>query len=223
MKTYIAITVCDKTYNYIDNCLNGLLLAALHKEIHIFDATENGLPKEVLNFCKLYNRFGVFVHRVKAAKGLKTYNSRKNRAILDSIHNYKAKTGFIAYIHINPNILFPDQSLQILSDNSQLYSCLSPIISNINGIEVIDGIASRYDFDIYDKGVSSVIYITGQIEESFAINHKCFALSDRYIKKTGRLWQSSVDPNDYINAVFIEYGIKMPSIDTYTFVHEELY
>ena len=136
---------------------------------------------------------------------------------------YKLKSGFVSYIHINPNIIFPGQSLQILSDNAQLYNCVSPVIENLHGLEVLDGIASRFDFDIYSKEVASVGFISGKIEETFAINHKCFALSDRYIRKTGKLWQSSVEPNDYISSIFVEYGGTMPKVDTYSFVHEELY
>lgn len=198
-------------------------MSPLAKEIHVFDATKDGVPSPVKAFFRSYSKFKVHLHRVKAAKNLPDNLARKNRAILDSILLYKAKSGSLAYVHINPNIFFKGHALQILSDNAQLYSCVSPVIENIKGLEVLDGVADRWGFNIYDKGAECLSLVTGQVEETFAINHKCFAISDRYIRKIGKIWQSQQETNKYINSILVEYGNMMPRVDTNVFVHEELY
>ena len=203
MKTLIAITFTDRTYDHLDSCVNSLLMSPLKKEIHVFDATKDGVNNDVKSFFRAYSKFKVFLHRVKPAKNLPNDIARKNRAILDSIHLYKAKSGFLSYIHINPNLFFKGHSLQILSDNAQLYSCVSPVIENKKGMEIKDGIADRWGFSVFDKGNLDFSYTTGQIEESFAVNHKCFCISDRYIRKLGRLWQSQQETDLYINSILL--------------------
>jgi hypothetical protein len=223
MKTFIAITFTDNTYDLLDACINSLLMSPLKKEIHVFDATVEGTGSDVKAFFRSYANYGVFLHRVKAAKNLRSNNLCKNRAMLDSIHLYKHKSGFDAYIHINPNMFFKGHALQILSDYAQLYSCISPVVENHSGIEIVDGIADRRGFNLFAKTLDSISYITGQIEESFAINYKCFALSDRYIKRIGPMPQSNQEPCDFINSVLLEYGNVMPKVNTNMFVHENLY
>jgi hypothetical protein len=223
MKAFIAITFTDNEYDFLDLCVNNILMSPVTKEVHVFDATTSGVENDVKAFFRSYNKFKVFLHRVKAAKNLKGYNACKNRALLESIHLYKAKRGFHSYVHINPNLFFKGHSLQILIDQSQLYSCVSPVIVANNEIQVVDGIADRWGFNIFNKALDSISFITGQVEESFAINHKCFGLSNRYIRRIDKLWQSDQEPNDYINQVLYEYGHLLPKVDTNTFVYENLY
>lgn len=223
MKTFVAITFTDNTYDVLDSCVNSLLMSPVRKEIHVFDATKDGVENDVKSFFRSYSKFKVFLHRVKPARNLPDDNSRKNAAILASIHQFKAKSGFSTFIHVNPNLFFKGHGLQILSDQAEVYSCVSPIVENKLGIEIMDGVADRFGFNVYTQGLESLSFATGQIEESFAINHKCFALSKRYVDRIGKLWQSLVPPNDYVNAILIEYGNIMPKVDTNSFIHENLY
>lgn len=223
MKPFIAITFTDDTYGVMDSCINSLIQSGVKKDIYVFDATKHGVSGEIKSFFRAYNKYKVFLIRVKAAKNIDTPNGRINRAILEAIFTFKSKANYSNFIHVSPNIFFRGHDLQILNDNAGIYHCLSPVIENSLRLEIRDGISDRYGYNSFSKDLSMLSYITGQVEETFAINYKCFALSRSYTNKIGKMWECYDHPNDFVSSVLFEYGKILPKVDTNTFVHENLY
>jgi hypothetical protein len=198
-------------------------MTPLNKSIYVFDATTNGVDSETKSFLKSYNKFGVFLNRIKPAKKLKTRNRQYNRAIAESLLLFKMKSGYNVYVNVDPNLVFKGHSLQILCGNAALFHSVSPVITNRKGLEVMNGIADRFGYNSYSIDSQTLSFVNGQIEETFSINHKCFALSNQAARRIQYVWESDDTPTDYVNALLFEFSSKIPRVDTNVFVHEELY
>ena len=126
-------------------------------------------------------------------------------------------------MHIYQGMMINNNDLKILTENAMLYHGLSPVIESYNGIEVLKGMFDRFAFEVCSLEGEAIHFITGKIEESFALNPKCFILSRAYANKLRSFTYSKKDPIKYLNTVIFNWTSLMPKVDTNTFVHEHLY
>jgi len=223
MRSFVAISVLDSNHD-LGECINRLLKSTVQKDIYVYDLTMTGLDSELKRFIKSYNNYRVFLVRVKRASSCKNRNERLNLGMLTSLMAFNRYDKYSSYIHITQGMMIDNKDLNILIDNSKLFHGLSPVIESYNGIEVLKAIYDRYGFEIISLEDGSIHFITGQIEESFALNPKCFALSRLYANKILKFTYSKEDPARYLNKLLIETNTGVTSkVDTNLFIHEHLY
>ena len=228
MKTYIAITLFDGSDDMAGellDALNRILMSPLAKSVYIYDVSKNGAGKEIRSFVKAYNKYGVFMNRIKRAGKLEHENQRYNLGMAESLLHFnhiKSKT-YDTFIHCSQNMLFSAHDLGLLVNNARLYHAVSPIIETTNGLEIWNAVFDRYGVT-YSKGSESPsFFITGAIEESYTLNPKCFGMSNQYARKMKNFTISERDPVDYINGLLYGNTDQLPVLDTGLFVHENLY
>ena len=120
-------------------------------------------------------------------------------------------------------MIFSGFDLQILVENAQLYNALSPVIESLDGIEILSALFDRWGAEYFPLDELTTHHITGAIEETYALNPKCFALSRRFAKKLCNFTYSDRDPVHYLNQLVYDNADKYPKVDTQIFVHENLY
>lgn len=224
MRAFVAISVLDDNSD-LGEAINRVIQSHIYSEIYIYDLTHNGLGKEMSRFIKSYNKFRVFSIRVKRAAKTKSRDERTNMGIAESLllFNKMRSKNFESYIHINQGMIFEDGDLKTLSENSKIFHGVSPVIESYNGIEVLKGIFTRFDFEIVDLEGGSIHFITGKVEDSFALNPKCFALSAVCAHSLKNFTYSKDAPAVFLNSYIYKYSGKNPKVDTGLMVHEHLY
>ncbi len=224
MRAFIAISVLDSHHD-LGEAINRLLKSPISKDIYIFDLTPNGLDKELKRFVKSYNDLRVFLFRIKRAGKVSSRNERANLGIAESLLKFNSikSEKYSSYTHIYQGMLFENNDLQILTDSARVYHGLSPVIESYNGIEVLNAMFDRFGMEVYDLEGGSIHFITGQVEESYALNPKCFALSKAYANKLCNFTYSDQDPDRYLNTLVFNNTSFTPKVDTRLFVHEHLY
>jgi len=224
MKAFVAISVLDSNQD-LGEAINRLLKSSVLKDIFIIDVTINGIDKELMRFIKSYNRFGVYYLRVKNAKINHRRNERANMAIAESLLKFNSikSDKYSTYSHIHQGMLFQTGEFQMFSSNAMLYHCISPVIESYNGIEVLRGMFDRYGFEVVDLKEGTIHFITGQLEDSFALNPKCFCLSRAYANKLKDFYYSNEDPVRFINTIAFNSTASIPKVDTNLFIHEHIY
>jgi hypothetical protein len=232
MKNFIAISVTKgggRELEELVEAINRILCTPLHKDIFIYDVSIEGVHKETEKLLRSYNRYGVFYKRQKKGKSFpdtpEGNNERINFSIAQSLLDFNMikSNKYSVYIHLNQNMIFDGFDLQLLADNAQLYSALSPVIENVNGIEILSALFDRWGTEYFPLDELTTYHITGAVEESYTLNPKCFALSKRYANRLRDFTFSHRDPVSYLNELVYNHGGKMPKIDTQLFVHENLY
>jgi len=244
MRTYIAIPVL-KDDNYVADVINTLLgtcymertegnfAETMYKSIFIYDVTENGINKELMNFIKSYSRFDVHYKREKVAKNYPE-TSRLNIALGSALRHFNifqrgkdplinASDTFTSFVWMTQNISFENFDLQLFVNNAQIYHAISPVITSMKGLEVYSGIFHRFGIE-FIVPEDPTDYITGDIEDTYALNPKCFALSRHFAKKLKDFVITDEDPIDYLNSlVYDNHPDQYPRLDSNIFVHEHLY
>lgn len=232
MKNFIAISVTNaggREVEELTEAINRILCTPIHKDIFIYDVSIEGISKEMESILRAYSNYGVFYKRQKKCKTLpdtpEGNNQRMNYAIARSLLDFnQIKSGrYAVFVHLNQNMIFDGFDLQVLVDNAQLYSALSPVIENVNGIEILSALFDRWGTEFFPLDELTTYHITGAVEESYTLNPKCFALSKRYANRLRDFTHSGRDPISYLNDLVYNYGGKLPKIDTQIFVHENLY
>lgn len=225
MKNFIAITVFDENEpGILNQCINSLLLNPVQKDIFVFDCTRNGIHRELKNLISSYNSLSVFLIREKTAQNDMFNFKRINLGISASLMRFKHGINkYASYTHIYQNMMFKNYELNTLIKNSQLYNSISPVIESRNGVELLTGNYDRYGVEFFPVGDSVLNFITGDVEDSYALNPKCFSLSNRYARLFRDFYYSDQDPIDYLNSFVYNYTGTKPKVDTNIFVHENLY
>jgi hypothetical protein len=228
MKTYIAITVLnggDSSADELTDCINRLLCTPLSKQIVIYDLTQSGVGREIKALGRSYARYGVILKQIKRASKLKSLNERANFGVAQSLLDFNAVRSrtFDCFIHINQNMLFDNFDLQLLADNARFYSALSPVVESFKGLEIWDAVFDRFGVSYSKQTKAPTLFITGAVEESYTLNPKCFALSQRFASRLKNFTVSSREPVDYLNGLIYANTDSMPKLDTNLFVHENLY
>jgi hypothetical protein len=227
MKTYISISLVNGDNNYVEeltDVINRIICTPIQKNIIVYDLTEKGFGSGIKALARSYNRYGVIFKRIKRSDGMKE-NERLNFGIAQSLLDFncvKSKV-FDNYVHINQNMQFNNFDLQLLVDNAKFYSALSPVVESINGLEVWGAIFDRYGVEYSKQSSEPSLFITGAVEESYTLNPKCFALSQRYASRLKNFTVSDREPVAYLNSLVYENTNELPKLDTNIFVHENLY
>lgn len=229
MKTYIAITLLDGSDSRADElteAINRILLSPLPRVIHVHDLSRAGAGKEIKSLMREYNKYGVFYHRVKmAGKSLESENQRANYGMANMLLHFnqiKSKM-FDTLVHITQNMIFSAHDLNLLVNNARLYNAVSPIVENVQGLEIWDAVFDRYGVTYSTKSSAPSFFISGDIQDSFTLNPKCFGLSNRYAKRLKNFTISDREPVSYLNELVYSNTNELPKIDTGLFVHENLY
>lgn len=226
MKTYIVIPVTDGSDSRVlelNEVLNRIICTPVKKSINIYDLTDNGIGGEMKALLRSYARFGVAVHRVK--RNLETINEKKNFGVTQSLIHFNiihSKT-YDTYVHIDQNVMFSAFDLQLLIDNARLFNAISPVVESVNGLEIWDAVFDRYGVTYPQKDNKPSFFVNGQIEESFALNPKCFALSARCAHRLKNFRVSDRNCVEWLNGQVYENANELPKIDNSLFVHENLY
>ena len=224
MRAFVAISVLDDNSDLVE-AINRVIQSHVYTEIYVYDLTRKGLGSEMRRFIKSYNKFRVFSIRVKLAAKTESRDERTNMGIAESLllFNKMKSKGFESYVHINQGMIFSDGDLKSMTENSKIYHGISPVIESCNGIEVLKAMFTRFDFEIMDLEGGSLHFITGKIEDSFALNPKCFALSTICAHSLRIFTYSKDTPAVYLNSYIYKYSGKNPKVDTSVMVHEHLY
>jgi hypothetical protein len=205
-----------------------LLQTPVQKDIFLFDITPDGFEGEFKGFVGSYSKHGVFVGRIKNKRfgnSKDDFDTKINIAITESILRFntiKSNT-YDAYVFLSPNMVFQTGDFHLLVENGKLFNAISPVIESYNGIEVLSAIFDRYGVEYLSSDNFSTHFITGAIEDTYALNPKCFALSTRYARRMKNFYKSSEDPVQYLNSLVYENSTILPKVDTRIFVHEHLY
>jgi hypothetical protein len=228
METYIAITITDgadgKSDELLDT-LNRLIMSPLPKSIMIYDLSKLGVCKEMRSIFNEYRKYGVLYNRIKLASSRKTEQERFNLGIAESLlhFNHIKSKKFDTYVHISQNMIFGAHDLALLVNNSRLYNAVSPIVESTNGLEMWNAIFDRFGVTFSKSSQAPSFFVTGQIEDSYTLNPKCFGLSNRYAKRLKNFTLSDREPVEYLNGLIYDNTDELPKIDTSLFVHENLY
>lgn len=228
MKTYIAVSLTNGHNNQIDNltdCLNRLICSPVKADIFVYNLTGKDLTNRIKSLLRAYTNFGVFTKTVKSCKGIEDIQKLTNIGISEALLGFNSikSNKYSSFIHISQNMLFQNFDLQILANNSNLYHALSPVVNSFKGIEVLKACFDRYGVEYYSMDESTTHFITGEVEETFALNPKCFAMSKSYANKLRNFYYSADNSIHYLNDLITNFGNTTPKVDTNIFVHENLY
>jgi len=228
MKTYIAISLINGDNDCSDeltDVINRILCTPIQKTIAVYDLSKNGIGSDIKALLRSYARYGVIFKSIKRASKFNTDNERMNFGIAQSLLDFnsvRSKT-FDTFVHINQNMQFGDFDLQLLVGNARFYSAVSPIVESVKGLEVWSAMFDRYGVSFSTQSNSPSYFITGAVEESYTLNPKCFALSQRYASRIKNFTVSEREPVEYLNGLIYNNTNEMPKLDTNVFVHENLY
>lgn len=239
MKTYIALPILNDNNN-IAKILNDLVESLyteirpeeykenIGKTIFMYDVTPKGINKPLRNMIKSYSEYGVFYRREKIAGRYPDPTSRMNIALGSAIRHFNSfdkdiSSGqFSTFLWISQNISFENFDLQLFVDHAKIYHALSPVIHSLNGLEVYKGIFDRFGVE-YLKMDDPIDFITGQVEETFALNPKCFALSKQYARKLRNFVITNEETINYLNSLVYDHTDRPGMLQSDVFVHEHLY
>lgn len=225
MKTFLAISVINDPTN-LDQTINSILTSNFSGKIIVFDATINGIGKEYVKFTRFYSKYGVFYERIKKARKLEE-NERINLSIASAVlrFNMFKETNFSNFAFIDSSIVFGDKNIDLnsLFEKSLIYHSLSPVLESINGTNALYGIFDRFGISYGEYKESTQYILTGKVEESYALNPKCFFMSKINANKLTRFTESDRDPVDYLNDLLYTQTNHVPKLDTSIFIHENLY
>ena len=245
MRTYIAIPVL-KDDNKVADVINMLLgtcymertegnfAETIDKAIFIYDVTENGINKELLNFIKSYSKFNVHYKREKISKKYSDPTVRLNIALGTALRHFNifqkeqdqlinSTDSFTTFLWMTQNISFENFDLQLFVENAQIYHAISPVVRTLKGLEIYSGIFHRFGIE-FVVPEDPTDYVTGEVEDTYALNPKCFALSRQFARKLKDFVITDEDPIDYLNSlVYDNHTDQYPRLDSNTFVHEHLY
>lgn len=228
MRTFVAISLIDGSDGVLDELtetLNRLICSPVSADIFIYDLTVSGAGKNIKSLCKAYLKFNVYLVRSKRCSAQESVEFRTNMGISESLMRFNAiqSNKYGSFIHLNQFVYFDNFDLHLLVNNVGLYNVLSPVIETVTGAEIYKAFFDRFGVEYIPIAQSVSHFITGEIEESFAVNPKCFALSRRYANCLTQFYPSAEKPIAYINGLISSYGTTTPKVDTNIFVHENLY
>lgn len=243
MKTYIAIPVLSEN-NTVSEILNKIVLSLyteireneykenMDKTIFIFDVTKNGISKRLKNLIRSYSAYNVFYKREKLAKKYFSKDLRMNLAIGSALRHFNTfdkdkmeisnQKSYSNFLWISENCYFENFDLQLFVDQSSIYHAISPVISSRNGLEVYKGIFDRFGVE-YLMLDDPIDFITGEIEQTYSLNPKCFALSHNIAHKLKIHKVVDMNPVEYLNNLVYENSSIQPRLKSDIFVHEHLY
>jgi hypothetical protein len=244
MKTYIAIPILSDNNNVAEilNKLVGSLYTEIRpgeykencgKGIYIYDVTEKGINRELAKFIRSYSKYGVYYRREKVAKNYPDPTSRMNIALGSALRHFNSfgkanwplvdyRDTFSSFIWISQNVYFENFDLQLFADQAQIYHAISPVVCSVNGLEVYKGIFDRFGVE-YLKLDDPIDFITGQVEETYALNPKCFALSKHFARKLKDFVITDEDTIKYLNSLVYDHADIPGRLQSDVFVHEHLY
>ena len=223
MKTYISLLCNHSLEEQIAVSVNNILQQPISKNVFVYDLTREGFSKDLQKFLRGYSKYGVFVLRPSASRKVPDQVVRYNIGIGESIRNFIGrKSQFDKFVCMDPCIEFQNFDLQLFAEQVDLYNALSPIIESLLGVEYFQTHLDRWGREDYLPDDPS-LYITGNIEETFSLNPKCFGFSRRFAERLRDFEVTSEPSLDYLNYLVNHSGYQMPKIDTSMFVHENLY
>jgi hypothetical protein len=205
--------------------VNTLLCTPAPKDIAIYDLTRKGLHPDLKSFVRSYNKYGVFIVPVKRAKKTDDLNARINLGLAESLlaFNNVSSNKYDTYVHLYKNMSITSHDFLTLINNAQLYNAVSPVIDTVDGIEILSAVFDRWGVEYYPMEQSATHFVSGQVEDSFVLNPKCFAMSKRYAGRLRDFTYSHREPVDYLNDLIYRSSSKMPRVDTNIMVHENIY
>jgi len=228
MRTFVAISLIDGSDSVADELtetVNRLLCSPVSADIFIYDLSVRGAGKDIKSLCKAYLKFNVYLIRSKACENREDINFRTNIGISQSLLRFNSikSNKYSSYLHLNQNVYFDNFDLHLLINNVGMYNVISPVIETVTGAEIYKAFFDRFGVEYIPISQSVSHFITGEIEESFAVNPKCFALSRRYANYLKNFYYCDQKPIVYINDLISSYGTTTAKVDTNIFVHENLY